>query len=80
MSPSYPLLLLFVLKLENHFSQELEILYRAWAQKNKQITIVFFLGCNPPPPLLPPFPTPKKIFRYGFFVEIHLLESSKLEL
>ena len=28
-----PLLLLFVLKLENHLSQELEILYRAWAQK-----------------------------------------------
>ena len=31
---TYPLLLLFVLKLENHLSQELEILYRAWAQKN----------------------------------------------
>ena len=41
MSPSCPLLLLSVFKLENHLSQKLEILFRAWVQKNKRITIDF---------------------------------------
>ena len=33
MSLSCPVLLLFVLKLENLLNQEFEILYTAWAQK-----------------------------------------------
>ena len=47
----------------------------------------FFSGWNLPPALLsstPPPPPPqkkkKKFFRFGFFVKIHLLKSSKLEL
>ena len=39
----------------------------------------FLVSMFPPPP---PLPTPIRIFflfRYGFFVKIHLLESSKLE-
>ena len=82
-----PLLLLFVLKLENHLSQELEILYRAWAQKISEyllFSVVFFSVGTPPLSLsTPPPPHTKKIFfffRFGFFVKIHLLESSKLEL
>ena len=66
-----PLIILFVLKLENHLSQELEISYRAWAQKFSEY-LLFFPGWNPPPPQ-------KKKIRFGFFVKIHLLESSKLE-
>ena len=67
-----PLHLLFLLKLENHLSQELEILYRAWAQKNKRIRIVFFFfvlffGRNPPPLHPPPHTHP---FRFGFFAKI----------
>ena len=83
-----PFLLLFVLKLENHLSQELEIVYRAWAQKISEYLLFFVfsfsVGTNPPPP--PPHPTPKKkkyflqILDSLFFVKIHLQESSKLEL
>ena len=90
MSLSCPLLFLFVLKLENHLSQELEILYRAWAQKIANtycyLCFLFFFGWNPPFSLLPPPPPKKKkkkiffLLQIWFFVKIHLLESSKLEL
>ena len=49
-----PLLLLFVLKLENHLSQELEILYRARAQKISEYLLFFvfsFFSVGTPPPL-----------------------------
>ena len=60
-----PLLLLFVLKLENRFSQEqeLEILYRAGTQKqaNTYCFLCFlFFGWNPPPRPPPPHPKKKK--------------------
>ena len=68
------LLLLFVLKLENDLRQELEILYRAWAQNISEylsffsffsLFFFFFLGGGGgsgaeglEPPLLPPAPPP----------------------
>ena len=73
-----PLLLLFVLKLENHLSQELEILYRAWAQKlaNTYCFLCFlFFGLESPHS-----PTPHPHCPIWILVKIHLLESSKLEL
>ena len=81
-----PLLLLFVLKLEDHLTQELEILYRALAQKNSEYLMIFVFSffplespsSTPPPP--PPLKIKKKFFRFGLFVQIHLLDSSKLEL
>ena len=63
-----PLLLLFVLKLEDHLSQKIEILYRAWAQKVSEYILYFLLLFSSPPPLslsLPPPPPhthPKKVF------------------
>ena len=50
-----PFLLLFVLKLENHLSYELEIVYRAWAPKISKY-ILFFFRLDPHTP----HPTPKK--------------------
>ena len=52
--------------------------YLSW-----QSGILFWFQCslNLPPP--PPHPHPHPhffLFRYGFFIKIHLLESSKLEL
>ena len=54
-----------MLKLENHLSQELEILYRAWAQKISEY--LFFQSLTPlplphaPPPPPPPPPPPKNL-------------------
>ena len=42
MTLTCPLLHLFVLKLENHSGQELEILYRAGAQKINEYLLFFF--------------------------------------
>ena len=58
------LLLLFVLKLENLLSQELNMLYRVWAQKISEYLLFFgvFFRWNPPPPspsLSPPHPQKK---------------------
>ena len=63
-----PLLLLFVLKLEDHLSQKIEILYRAWAQKvSEYILFLLLLFSSPllslslsPPPL--PHTHPEKVF------------------
>ena len=35
---------------------------------------------SPPPPVSPPPPPPQKNAGFGFFVKIHLLESSKLDV
>ena len=57
------------------------VFYRSW-----QSGILFWFQCSlhlSPPPPPPPHPTPSAfffLFRYGLFVKIHLLESSKLEL
>ena len=89
MSLSCLLLLLFVLKLVNHRNYELEILY---VIIYSYIGNTYFLPMLlapfsttpplPPPPPPPPLPKKKNIFfsRFGFFVKIHLLENSKLEL
>ena len=52
-----PLFLLFVLKLENHLSQELEISYRAWAQKISQYLLFFVFSSY----RLESLPPPEKI-------------------
>ena len=87
MSLSCLLLLLFVLKLVNHRNYELEILYviiYSYIGNTYFLPMLLapFSTTLPPPPPSPPLPPPKKIFfsRFGFFVKIHLLENSKLEL
>ena len=77
-----PLLLLFLLELENHLSQNLKF-YIEHEHKKLAYTYCFlcFLLLEPPSSTpAPPSHQKKKIFRFGFFVKIHLLESSKLEL
>ena len=67
-----PLIILFVLKLENHLSQELEISYRAWAQKFSEY-LLFFPGWNPPPP-------PKKKNQIWIFCQNSLTRELKIRV
>ena len=81
-----PLLLLFVLKLENLLSQELEIVYGAWAQKISKyllFCVLFFsvgiLLLQPPPSPPPPPPqTPPPKKKKFFFLQIWILCQNSL--
>ena len=80
-----PLLLLFVLKLEKYMSQELEILYRAWAQKiseNLFFCVFFFsVGISLLPLSLSPTPSPpkeKKKKTKILFLQIWILSQNSL--
>ena len=63
-------LLLFVLKVEKHLSQELEILYTtcsAYTQKVSEYILLFRSG--PPPHPLPPPPPPTHKIQICFFFQ-----------